>query len=70
MNLKVRNILKRVLINPYKVIKNRYNFFKVMGRQKIFVIGLNKTGATLLNKALVNLGIDSPYTGLPWENKT
>jgi len=57
MNLKIKNILKVVVAGSYVIVKNKYNFLKVMGKQKIFVIGINKTGTTSLNKALVDLGI-------------
>jgi hypothetical protein len=57
MNKKIKNILKFFFGKLYVLTINQYNSFRVIGKQKIFCIGLNKTGTTSLNKALVDLGI-------------
>jgi len=57
LNKKIKIAVKKVLRNLYIFVKIKYNCFRVLGKQKIFCIGLNKTGTTSLNKALVDLGI-------------
>ncbi|MFT6986927.1 MAG: hypothetical protein ACJAT7_002777 [Psychromonas sp.] len=53
----IKKTLQKTIIKTFKELNNLFNSLKVIGKPKIFCIGLNKTGTTSLNAALVELGI-------------